>query len=293
MFVGAIDTASKFTRPIHSIARTFGSNLPIPGAATLFFVNKDGWALTCKHVAEQVLASGNVNQQYSNYKQALAAGAPSKNAREFRRKLQKTYNYAANSAIELYFRFINCVQPLKLSAILHPTYDAALIKFEEFTQMSCSSFPVFATDDSALRQGKFLCRLGFPFPEFTNFEYDQQSDSIRWTQTGIQSTPQFPLEGMLTRHLIDNNQKPWGFEMSTPGLRGQSGGPAFDAEGKVWGMQYATNHLDLDFDVNQMVMRSGVKKQVTDSAFLHVGYCIHVAELKAFMRQHNVQFAEA
>src|SRR5688572_32992035 len=97
---------------------------------------------------------------------------------------------------------------------------------------------------------------------------------------------------MLTRHLRDNDGQVFGFEMSTPGLRGQSGGPVFDINGKVWGMQSATNHLDLDFDVNQDVVRNGTIKRVQDSAFLHVGHCIHVDTLKSFMKENGVRFQE-
>lgn len=50
MFVNAIQKVSGFTRAIHSISRNFGSTKIERGAATLFFVNQDGWALTCKHV---------------------------------------------------------------------------------------------------------------------------------------------------------------------------------------------------------------------------------------------------
>jgi hypothetical protein len=100
----------------------------------------------------------------------------------------------------------------------------------------------------------------------------------------------FPIEGMLTRHLIAEQSQVVGFELSTPGLRGQSGGPAFDSDGKVWGMQSATNHLDLNFDVNMDVIRNGEKKKVHDSAVLHVGHCIHVDVLKSFMQQHGVAF---
>ena len=65
-----------------------------------------------------------------------------------------------------------------------------------------------------------------------------------------------------------------------------------DAEGRVWGMQAATNHLDLDFDVDVEVVRAGEKERVKDSAFLHVGHCVHVDVIKAFMREHGVTFAE-
>jgi hypothetical protein len=97
---------------------------------------------------------------------------------------------------------------------------------------------------------------------------------------------------MVTRHLGDAAGAVVGFELSTPGLRGQSGGPAFDTDGRVWGMQFGTNHLDLNFDVDVDVVRDGNKKHVKDSAFLHVGHCVHVDALKAFMQQHGVGFAE-
>jgi hypothetical protein len=57
MFVNAIAAASGFTRPIHTITRLWRETTVVPGAATLFFVNADGWALTCKHVASQLVVS--------------------------------------------------------------------------------------------------------------------------------------------------------------------------------------------------------------------------------------------
>ena len=189
--------------------------------------------------------------------------------------------------------FVNSVDgPRGFDVRLHPTLDVALLRFVGFPALRCTTFPLFAKDGGDLKQGKFLCRLGFPFPEFTNFAYDQSTDTIEWTQEGRQQTPRFPLEGMVTRHLAEVSGTVVGFELSTPGLRGQSGGPAFDAEGRVWGMQFATKHLDLNFDVDVDVVRDGNKKRVSDSAFLHVGHCVHVDALKAFMREHAVNFAE-
>jgi hypothetical protein len=155
-----------------------------------------------------------------------------------------------------------------------------------------TTFPVLATDGIALKPGKSLCRLGYPFPEFKNFDYDAAADEIRWTTTGRIDTPPFPIEGMVTRHLADAAGNIIGFEMSTPGLRGQSGGPVFDIDGRVWGMQAATGHLDLDFDVNMEVVGGGLKKQVKESAILHVGHCVHVNVLKQFMRDNGIAFQE-
>ena len=64
MFVKAIEEINRFTRPIHTIMRSYGSNKVWPGASTLFFVNQEGIAITCRHVAEQLLHAEKINQQY-------------------------------------------------------------------------------------------------------------------------------------------------------------------------------------------------------------------------------------
>lgn len=292
MFTEAIEAAAGYTRPIQTISRVWGSTTVLPGTATLFFVNADGWALTCKHVANQLLIADQLLSKFNQFKMERALLPPGKNGRRSLRALELKYGYSNGEAVEIHCKFVDCVDgPLQLTVRLHSSLDVALIKFDKFTALGVSSFATFSGAGHELKQGKFLCRLGFPFPEFTNFEYDSKGDQIRWTETGRPDTPRFPIEGMVTRHLA-GPAGIFGFELSTPGLRGQSGGPAFDSEGRVWGMQAATNHLDLDFDVDVDVLRNGRKRRVKDSAFLHVGQCINVDVLKQFMRDNGVAFQE-
>jgi hypothetical protein len=293
MFVAAIERADQFTRPIHSIARFWGSTTVVPGTATLFFVNADGWALTCGHVVRQLAAADALLAKFTQFKAERAALPAGPKRRNAVRALEKKHAYADRQPVELYNNFVNCIEgPLDIEAQLHPSLDMALLKFKNFTRLHCTTFPVFAAKGGDLKQGKFLCRLGYPFPEFSNFAYDSNADQIRWTTSGQSHTPRFPIEGMVTRHLADAHGAIVGFEMSTPGLRGQSGGPVFDADARVWGMQSATNHLDLDFDVDLELLRAGQKKRVQESAFLHVGHCLHVDVLKQFMRDKGVHFQE-
>ena len=293
MFLTAIEQAVGFTRPIHTITRFWGSTNVVPGAATLFFVNADGWALTCAHVARQFPVANQVLAKYRAFKAERAKIPTGKKSRQQVRALERKYAYTRETPIEIFYSFVNCIEgPLNLETRFHPSLDVALLKFNNFTRLLCTTFPLFAHDGAALMQGKFICRLGFPFPEFTNFTYDAGADEIRWTTTGRRDTPRFPIEGMMTRHLVDQGGAVVGFELSTPGLKGQSGGPAFDVEGRVWGMQSATNHLDLDFDVDVDVLRGGQKRRVKESAFLHVGHCVHVDVLKRFMRENGVAFQE-
>lgn len=293
MFISAIETATQFTRPIHTIERFYGSKEVHPGAATMFFVNSDGWALTCKHVANMLIVSDQFAKRKADFEADFAVMRGKNKEKQIIRELEQKYNLNNKTVFEIKNLFVNCIEGnLDLQITVHPDLDIALLHFKNFYRLLCTVFPVFPRDTSNQKQGKFLCRLGFPFPEFTNFEYTQDADTINWTRTGRDNTPIFPIEGMLTRHLVAQNGQVVGFELSTPGLRGQSGGPAFDVDGKVWGMQSATNHLDLNFDVNVEVIRIGQKKTIRDSAFLHVGHCVHVDILKSFMKQHNVVFQE-
>jgi hypothetical protein len=292
MFVTGIDRAGRFTRAIHTIVRYFGSDFVEPGAGTLFFVNADGWALTCKHVAMVLVESERIAKQRVAFLEELSASKGGKKMSRVARDLEQKYGFAKGKPFEVLNNFRNCVdQMTSVRITVHPDLDLALLKFES-GKVLCDAFPLFAARGDELKQGKSICRLGFPFPEFTNFRYDPNTESISWTKEGRQDSPRFPLEGMVTRHLAGAGGAVIGFEMSTPGLRGQSGGPAFDTEGRIWGMQSATNHLDLAFDVDMEVVREGRRKRVQDSAFLHVGHCIHVNVMKEFMRANGVAFSE-
>ena len=84
-----------------------------------------------------------------------------------------------------------------------------------------------------------------------------------------------------------------GFELSTPGLRGQSGGPAFNQQGLICGMQSRTNHLHLGFDMKGFEYKAnGVSTKVNNQPFLHVGHCIHVDIIKDFLKSNNIKYYE-
>ena len=293
MFIQAIETVANFTRPIYTIHRNYDSQLIQAGASTLFFVNADGWALTCRHVADLIVGAEQLRKKRKDFENELLIHKGKKNIKQFTKELERKYGYSKKETFEIQNLFFNCIEgPLEFEILGSKDYDVALIHFKNFTNLVCTSFPVFAANGRELKQGKYICRLGFPFAEFSNYEYDISTNQLKWTKNGKSETPRFPIEGMVTRRLTDPQGNVMGFELSTPGLKGQSGGPAFDTNGVIWGMQSSTAHLDLDFDIDQIVIRGGTKKKVTDSAFLHVGQCIHVDILKNFMRENGVRFEE-
>lgn len=293
MFVNAIKDISQFTRPIQTIVRYYGSNEIVPGLSTLFFVNDQGVAVTCKHVAQLIINAEKSNKKYNTFKKDISQ---LKNDLMYQKHLIDTelkYGYKRESIIQIKNSFMGCVDRFKNITIhLHKTADLAILKFEGFNKILYTSHAKFLKDTSKIEQGKSLCRLGFPFPEFNNFNYDKEFDEINFDNTKQAVVPVFPIDGIITRNIVENNSKT-GIEMSTPGLRGQSGGPLFDQNGVVYGMQQSTKHLHLGFDLEEKtILANGRKKKVNDYAFLHLGQCIRVDVIKNFLSKHQVSFSE-
>lgn len=278
MFVEAIKTNAPFTKQFRTIQRRFGSQTVEKSAATMMVVNQDGWLLTCKHVATTILLAHKINQQYQNYKQQLARGVSAD-------ALNKTFKYAPNTTVQLKHQFFDVFKgtPKNMKIHLHKTLDLALIHVQGDVVMQTTQYPTFSRQDVA--SGMMLCRLGYPFVEYTSVRYDEGQDDIFFTNEGILNTPYFPLEGMVTRK-VAQGQHVSGFEMSTPGLKGQSGGPIFDAEGLVWGIQSMTRHLDLEFKTTKET-ETGTHDAY---AFLHVGMAVSSVEIIRFLEEHQVSF---
>ena len=290
MYVKAIELVSGFTRPIHSIIRYEHQQKIIPGSATLFFVNDKGTAITCKHVAELIIAAEQVNKSYQHRKKS------GYDTGQINYQIEGKPAAAPQTPVLVQIKnsFVNCFDTISgFNCLMHPLYDLAILQFSGFNKILYNGYARFVSDYTQIRQGKSVCRLGYPFPEFNNFRYNAAEDDIEWTQSGMTNSPSFPIDGIITR-LIARNQTAAGIEISSPGLRGQSGGPLFDTDGIVYGMQSATAHLHLGFDLYDFAVPDGGGiKKVTNAPFLHVGQCVHAEIIKDFLRQHQVSFYEA
>lgn len=293
MFVEAIKKTSEFTRPIHMITREYGSDMVIPGAATLFFVNELGVAITCKHVAEIIAKADNVNNQYSQFRNEKGS-LQKKHYKTKLKEIEKRYYYQSNITIQIKSIFVNCVDKFdRLEILLHPTYDLAVVKFIGYANLSYQNYAVFQKDETVIQQGKSLCRIGYPFPEFNNYKYNSDTDDIEWLADGRNATPSFPIDGIITRFILNGDGEKSGIEISTPGLRGQSGGPLFDKKGRIFGMQSSTHHLHLGFDIKEKeIMEGSKKKKVSNHPFLHLGNCVHVNIIKSFLKAESIKFYE-
>lgn len=293
MFEKAIEKTLEFTRPLHSISRTY-RGLVLPGTSTFFFVNDNGVAITCKHVLNLIPSADILNHTFAKFKEERDKLVKDSTFKKNVKGLELKYKYNNESTVQLKNNFLNCFD--KIEQIVcheHPTLDLAIMEFKGFTKKLYTSHASFKKSSSDIKQGKYLCRIGYPFPEFNNFKHDAAKDDIEWTNEGVSSSPPFPIDGIVTRFIGDSAGRITGIEMSTPGLKGQSGGPLFDANGVVFGLQYGTNHLHLGFDIkDREIINNGKKNKVSNFPFLHVGLCIHFNQIKEFLTEHKIAFSE-
>jgi hypothetical protein len=291
MFANAIENAANYTRAFHIIRRRYGDNAIFPDCGTLFFVNDQGDALTAKHIAAAIPAA---DQMEKKYKAFLEERGNLKRDASFRfeeKLLEKKYGFGKDGICQIRNTFVDCVEGGNgFSLNFHPKYDLALIHFNDPTAMRYRGHAVFSKE--APKQGQSMCCLGFPFPEYTNFQYNTETDNLEFTKSGAPVSPRFPLDGMVTRFLRDE-ERFFGIEMSSPGLPGQSGGPLFNNEGHVFGMQYSTKiaHINSDVVDKEILVGNSLEK-VTDYGFLRLGQYVHVDVIRDFLRTNNIQFFE-
>ncbi|MEX0997939.1 MAG: trypsin-like peptidase domain-containing protein [Flavobacteriaceae bacterium] len=293
MFVNPIKEVTKFTRPLQTITRAYGNKHITPGLSTLFFVNEMGTAVTCKHVSQLIIASDQLNKRFIDFKAEVAKLPRDHTFKRNLKGLEIKYKYKKDTTVQIKNSFMGAVDRFdEITVKQHPKYDLAIVQLKGFNEIKYEGFARFLKDTSKIEQGKYLCRLGFPFPEFNNFLYDETQDDIQFDPSKRAMVPIFPIDGIVTRNIAENNEL-MGIEMSTPGLRGQSGGPLFDENGIVYGMQQSTKHLHLGFDIeDKELLVKGELKKINDYAFLHLGQCIRVDIIKDFLTQNQVKFYE-
>ena len=150
-------------------------------------------------------------------------------------------------------------------------------------------YPVFK-DPEKLRPGTSLCRTGFPFIKDVT-EFDENTGGFR-IKKGVLPMAFFPNEGIHTRNIFMGRSRDGDFEKlyvetSSPGIKGQSGGPIFDKNGCIAGMQAFTQHFALDFRPSA-VNEKGETVEVNQ--FMNIGVGVHVKTIRAILDSKGVKY---
>lgn len=288
MFAAALKRVIPFTHPV-IISKRLASGQVECGCATFIILNADGWILTAAHVMNDLVAKQAHDPERAKHEADVAAieADGHLNAKQRKRqvaKLQRNPQWITNVS---YWWGADGVRADNF--VGDPLADLALSKLEPFDPAQVTAFPVFRDPAQELEPGTSLCRLGFPFHEISA-TYDEAADMFRLPD-GTLPVPRFPMDGIYTRGavLLDeaSGRRVEYLETSTASLRGQSGGPIFDIEGRICGLQSRTNHLALGF--SPVVKREG--KDVREHQFLNVGLGAHVKEILVFLQANGVTVA--
>ena len=286
MFAHAISIVTPFMFPV-IISKRFADGTVEAGCATFIVVNLDGWILTAGHVFQDLLLANQhrVEQAQNNAQIQQINSNPKINAKQKHKqiaRLSKNPKWITNHS---YWWGVNGVQATNIKVAQLP--DIAIAKLDPFDPNKfTTSYPIFKNPSSLLQVGTSLCRYGSPLYDISS-TFDLTSGSFQ-IAPGVLPLPRFPLDGIHTRvaNIQDQGTKAIAkfIETSSPGLRGQSGGPIFDRDGYIWAIQSRTVHFSLGF--NPKVKQGS--KEIEEHQFLNVGLGAHVEEIITLLNQNNV-----
>jgi hypothetical protein len=287
MFAKAYQIASNFTQPVLiSIVRFDGTVECSVGSFVI--VNAEGWIVTAAHIFDTMLAHQRDTLEINQYNQEVSEignnsylSAQDKKKRldkvKFNPKWIRTYSYwwgADMHGIE--------------NIHLLTENDIATGKLTNFNPQFSPQYPVFKKPGN-LAIGTSLCKLGYPFHE-VKATFNEKNNSFQIAPNAL-PIPRFPIDGIFTREVLQPNSSNSQYEVkfietSTPGFRGQSGGPIFDTVGNIWAIQSRTAHLALGFSPKVVINN----KEITEHQFINVGMGVHVETILKFLDANKVQY---
>jgi hypothetical protein len=290
MFSAACNVARNFTRPV-IISKRFENGKVNCGLATFVVVNKEGWIVTAAHVLNAMRASQDHAQQKARYEAEVARIRNDQNlsVKQRHRSLEKIKpnpKWIINQSLWW------SQDPARATQFfVDPLSDVAIAQLRDFDTSRIAVFPAFNSSAPDPAPGSSLCRLGFPFVEISAI-FSEATGSFEMQDFRL--PPMFPNDGIHTRIQVfvepTNNRSVKFIETSTPGLKGQSGGPLFDTAGRLWGIQSRTQHLALGFSPKT---KDDSGKDVVEHQFMNVGLATHVQHVVDLLTQHGVSYQSA
>ena len=287
MFRKACSDARGYTIPVVISTRLVNGKCSA-GVGCAIVLNDDGWILTAAHIGlELAKLSEAVGKTNNRRTQAKAIrDDTSLNSKQKGKKLRAlgkerptdianwSILWGANGGTT------NELKPL-------PHVDIAIGKLNGANLSGIKSYPKFRKG-LCEDVGVTLCRYGFPLHEIQS-GFDEDANLFTFPN-GLFPVPMFANEGIISRYinyLVQDEDPPLPyerrlFETSSPGLRGQSGGPIFDADGIIWGMQSETAHYALGFTPE---VRGHKEHQ-----FLNVGRAVDAYTICSFLDANGIKY---
>lgn len=286
MFADAYKLASGFTQPVITSMRLFDETVKCEYGAFIV-VNREGWIITVAHLFDSYVQHRQHTKEISVYHEKVQAIQADQSLKA-KQKRKRIGRLASNS--EWITNHIMgwggpAIVLKEVKAIRE--VDLAIGRLEPFDPTGIAEYPVFKDPTRNLNPGTSLCRLGYPFHKI-EATFDEATNSFKLAN-GALPLPRFPIEGIYTRNKVgkskDGKHDIKFLETSSPGLRGQSGGPIFDRKGTVWAVQSQTVQLDMGFTAK--VKKK--KRKVEEHQFLNVGLGVHPELVVGFLKDNGIE----
>lgn len=269
MWVKAIQKAQEFTFPMIISTRQY-NGLVSSGLGSFVMLNNEGWFITAAHALAQFMLFNEQQRQIAE----KAKISP---------EVQVSGDWLSN--ISLWYG--KDTHQISVYHVFQDN-DIAIGQILNYDPSFCKVYPKFRNPDT-FATGMSLCKLGYSFYDI-QASFETENNSFRYAQN-LFPIPTFPTEGILTRTLQSGKTQDENFniswiETSSPGFKGQSGGPIFDINGDIAGLQSNTIHLPLGFSPS--VEQNG--HTVTENQFINLGRGAHAASILAFLDFHKVKY---
>lgn len=290
MFSKACKDIMPYTLPIVLCRKTISGQCS-GTIGTFVVVNRDGWIVTAGHIVEQLIKMLEDVGAVAKFHSDLAAikADLSIDDRERKRrinKLTKPANNQTEKCAQIWPVHLGHSSPIMSNAAVYQPVDIAVAKLDPWDPTWVTSYPVFKDPSKGFDSGTMLCRTGFPFHDIKpGWNAAKGGFDL---PPGAFPAPLFPIEGIFTR-TAELQSKPgdpalpfpykW-IETSSPGLKGQSGGPIFDQRGTIWGVQCQTVSYELGFNTTTKTPQ-----------YLNVGVGVHPETLFRVFGENGINFA--
>ncbi len=280
MFADACSKAMKYTRPVAISTRQYDGTVNTD-IGTMIVLNEDGWIITAGHLFDSFVKFQTDMKKIEEIKSINSSRVQNPNSPSSEIKIDKTM--ITNHSFWWGWDGVRIN-----NVLVNRQVDIAIGRLENFNPAWVTEYPVFA-DPSHMRIGTSVCRGGYPFinikPEFL-----EEQKAFR-----IPAIPAdrlfYPLEGVYT-HMETKGKSADGscnmvyIETSSPGLKGQSGGPIFDRDGVIYGMQVMTDHRALGFHPTAEL--DGQK--YIENQFMNIGIGVHVSTIFELLKSRNIRY---
>lgn len=286
MFADAYKIASSFTQPVVISTRCFDKTVEC-GCGAFIVLNDEGRIITVAHFWESYFAFQHHTKEIADYHAQFQViqhdqKIDAKQKRKRIGRLKTNPKWITNHS----FWWGRDGLQLKDIKFLREG-DMAIGRLEPFDPKSILNYPILKDPTTNLNIGTSLCKLGFPFHEI-KASFDEAKNAFELAPGSV-PLPFFPIEGIYTRNVIAGRSQDGKYEIkfmetSSPGLRGQSGGPIFDSKGTIWAIQSRTSHFPLGF--SPKVKKDG--KEVEENQFLNVGWGIHPELIAALLKDNGI-----